>query len=99
MSKWPGEVSSLSSSTFHTWSRDGDSPEPRAQKEVLVGCYRRVLDEVMSQYSPEKLVIGGLSMGAAVASHTVADKPGRADIDGLFYFSYPIHRPGEPEEL
>ena len=38
-------------------------------------------------------------MGAAVASHTVADKPERSDVDGLFYFSYPIHRPGKPEEL
>ncbi len=38
-------------------------------------------------------------MGAAVASHAVADKPGRSDVDGLFYFGYPIHRPGKPEEL
>jgi len=68
-------------------------------KQVLVGCYRTVLDEIRSQYRPQKLVIGGLSMGAAVASHTVADKPERSDVDGLFYFSYPIHRPGKPEEL
>jgi len=72
------------------------TPDP---KEVLVGCYRRVLDEVMSRQRPEKLVIGGLSMGAAVASHVVADKPGRGDVDGLCYLSYPIHRPGRPEEL
>ena len=72
------------------------TPDP---KQVLVGCYRRVLDEVRSQYGPEKLIIGGLSMGAAVASHVVADKPGRSDVDGLFYLSYPIHRPGKPEEL
>ena len=38
-------------------------------------------------------------MGAAVASHVVADKPGRSDVDGLYYLSYPIHRPGRPEEL
>lgn len=38
-------------------------------------------------------------MGAAVSSHVVADQPGKNDIDGLFYFSYPIHRPGKPEEL
>jgi predicted alpha/beta-hydrolase family hydrolase len=38
-------------------------------------------------------------MGAAVASHVVADKPGRGDVDGLCYLSYPIHRPGRPEEL
>ncbi len=38
-------------------------------------------------------------MGAAVASHIVADNPGRSDVDGLFYFSYPIHLPGKPEEL
>ncbi len=72
------------------------TPDP---KKVLVGCYRRVLDEVMSKHSPEKLVIGGLSMGAAVAPHVVADKPGRSDVDGLFYFSYPIHLPGKPEDL
>jgi len=68
-------------------------------KEVLVGCYRKVIDEVMSRKRPEKFVIGGLSMGAAVASHVVADKPGRNDVDGLYYLSYPIHRPGRPEEL
>jgi uncharacterized protein len=72
------------------------TPDP---KEVLVGCYRRVLDEIMSCYSPKKLVIGGLSMGAAVASHVIADKPGRSRVDGLYYLSYPIHRPGRPEEL
>jgi len=71
-------------------------PDP---KQVLVGCYRRVLDEVRSQHSPEEVVIGGLSMGATVASHIVADKPGRSDVDGLFYFSYPIHRLGKSEEL
>jgi len=72
------------------------TPDP---KNVLVGCYRKVLNEVMSHLRPEKLVIGGLSMGAAVASHAVADKPGRSDVDGLYYLSYPIHRPGRPEEL
>jgi len=72
------------------------TPDP---KPVLVGCYRTVLDEIRSRYRPEKLVIGGLLMGAAVASHIVADKPGRSDVDGLFYFSYPIHRPGKPDEL
>lgn len=68
-------------------------------KDELVGCYRRVLDEVAAQHGLEKLVIGGLSLGAAVASHVVADEPGRNDVNGLFYFSYPIHRPREPEEL
>jgi len=72
------------------------TPDP---KQVLVGCYRRVLDEVKSRHNPEKLIIGGLSMGAAVASHVAADKPERSDLDGLFYFGYPIHLPGRPEEL
>lgn len=72
------------------------TPDP---KDVLVGCYRKVLDDVRSRHSPEKLFIGGLSMGAAVASHVVANKPGRSDVDGLYYLSYPIHRPGRPEEL
>jgi predicted alpha/beta-hydrolase family hydrolase len=72
------------------------TPDP---KEVLVGCYRKILDEVSSRQSPGKLVIGGLSMGAAVSSHVVADKSGRSDVDALYYLSYPIHRPGDPEEL
>jgi len=72
------------------------TPDP---KEVLVGCYRRVLDEIRSEFSPKRLIIGGLAMGAAVASHAVTDKPGRGDIEGLFYFGYPIHRPRKPEEL
>ena len=72
------------------------TPNP---KEVLVECYRKVLDEVVSRHRPRKLVIGGLSMGAAVASHVVADTPGRSDVDGLYYLSYPIHRPRRPEEL
>jgi predicted alpha/beta-hydrolase family hydrolase len=58
-------------------------------KQVVVGCYRRVLDEVKSRHNPEKPIIGGLSIGAAVASHVAADKPGRSDLNGLFYFGYP----------
>jgi predicted alpha/beta-hydrolase family hydrolase len=70
-------------------------PDP---KDVLVGCYRKVLDEVRTQHL-EKLVIGGMGLGAAVASHTVSDAPGRSDVDGLFFLGYPIHRPDDPEEL
>src|SRR5437867_12423175 len=54
-----------------------------------------------SQVSPKPGETGhrGIVVGAAVASHVVADKPGRSDVDGLFYLSYPIHRTGRPEEL
>lgn len=71
-------------------------PDP---KKVLVACYRRVLDDIRSRLeSPRKLFMGGLSMGAAVASHVVTDTV-RVDVDGLFFLSYPIHMPGRPEEL
>jgi predicted alpha/beta-hydrolase family hydrolase len=44
---------------------------------------------------PNRLVIGGKSMGGRIASH-VAD---RAGVAGLVCLGYPFHPPGQPEKL
>ena len=66
--------------------------------EVLVDCYERVVEVTRkSEWKPKRLFLGGVSMGAAVASHVVADRAEIPELTGLFFLSYPFHRPGTPE--
>jgi len=68
--------------------------------EVLVECYRRVVEDTRnSEWKPKSLFLGGISMGAAVGSHVVADGPDIPEVKGLFFLSYPIHRPKTPDVL
>lgn len=68
--------------------------------EVLVECYQQVVQEARSsEWKPKSLFVGGISMGAAVASHVVADGAGIPTVKGLFFLSYPLHRPRSPEVL
>jgi predicted alpha/beta-hydrolase family hydrolase len=49
--------------------------------EVLVDSYQRVVEETRDgEWKPNNIFLGGVPMGAAVASHVVAD---RADISEL----------------
>lgn len=59
---------------------------------VLTGFYG---DVVRQLGEPEKLVIGGKSMGGRIAS-MVADDLG---VGGLVCLGYPFHPPGKPENL
>ncbi len=53
--------------------------------EVLFECYRRVVEETRkSKWKPKVLFLGGISMGAAVASHVVADGADIPGVKGLF---------------
>lgn len=52
-------------------------------------------DAVISDLGPERLVIGGKSMGGRIAS-MVADRTG---VQGLVCLGYPFHPPGRPEKL
>ena len=45
------------------------------------------------------VVIGGQSYGGRVASMVAADQAAEHPVRGLVLFSYPLHRPGHPEEL
>jgi uncharacterized protein len=67
------------------------------KREVLEASYRRVIEEVKSgKYRPERIFVGGKSMGGRIASQVVASG---VDVDGLFFLGYPLHRPGRPEML
>lgn len=52
-------------------------------------------DAVIGDLGPERLVIGGKSMGGRIAS-MVADRTG---VQGLVCLGYPFHPPGRPEKL
>ncbi len=65
------------------------------RKDMLVNCYKAVLDDARkSQWHPHSMFLGGISLGAAVASHVISDGPDIAEVKGLFFLSYPIHKPG-----
>ncbi|MBX3111621.1 MAG: alpha/beta fold hydrolase [Fimbriimonadaceae bacterium] len=63
---------------------------------VLMETYRAVVASVREELKPERLVIGGHSMGGRVASMVEAE--GRT-ADGLLLFGYPLHPPGQLEKL
>jgi predicted alpha/beta-hydrolase family hydrolase len=66
--------------------------------EVLAECYRRVVEDTRkSEWKPKSLFLGGISMGAAVGSHVVAEGPDIPEVKGLFFLSYPLHRPKSPD--
>ena len=66
---------------------------PRGNAERAVTVYEGLLREV-----GEPAVIGGHSYGGRVASMLAATDAGR-DVLGLVLLSYPLHRPGHPEDL
>lgn len=63
---------------------------------VLVKTYRAVIDSVREKLSPEKLIIGGHSMGGRTAS--MLESEGKT-ADGLLLFGYPLHPPGQPHKM
>jgi uncharacterized protein len=68
------------------------------KKTDLVECYRRVIEDAQkSQWKPRNLFLGGIALGAAVASHVIADGPDIPAVKGLFFLSYPIHRPARTD--
>jgi uncharacterized protein len=66
-------------------------PMPRL-KECITAVVARVREEI----KPNKLIIGGRSMGGRAASMLAAD--GFA-CDGLLLLAYPLHPPGKPDQL
>jgi hypothetical protein len=58
---------------------------------VLEATWLAVIEAV---HGPERLVVGGRSMGGRIASQVVAKG---AAADALALFAYPLHPPGRPE--
>jgi predicted alpha/beta-hydrolase family hydrolase len=75
---------------YMTRRRKTGSRRPPDRPEVLLESWRQVI----AAHSPERLVIGGKSMGGRMAS-MVADSAGVA---GLVCLGYPFHPPGKPEK-
>jgi predicted alpha/beta-hydrolase family hydrolase len=68
------------------------SPDRQPQ---LVACWRSVADWVKRELAPEKLFLGGRSMGGRMASYLVADG---YPCDGVFFLAYPLHPPGKRDQ-
>jgi uncharacterized protein len=66
------------------------------KQPVLEATYNDVVQEIVDDRSPQRLFIGGKSMGGRIGSHIVAN--GTA-ADGLVYLGYPLHPPGRPERI
>jgi uncharacterized protein len=66
------------------------------RQPVLEETYRAIVDHVRTAISPDKLVLGGKSMGGRIASHIVASG---TEVDGLVFLGYPLHPPGRPERI
>lgn len=68
--------------------RETGTKRPPDRAPVLLDTWRTVIGEL----GPEKLVIGGKSLGCRIAS-MVADEAG---VRGLVCLGYPFHGPGKP---
>lgn len=66
------------------------------RREKLEECYRAIIDAVVAEFDPGRLVVGGKSMGGRMASYIAA-----ADdrIDGLLFLGYPLHPAGQPDRM
>jgi predicted alpha/beta-hydrolase family hydrolase len=63
---------------------------------LLMETTAAVVARVREERSPERLVIGGRSMGGRAASMLAADG---FEADGLLLLAYPLHPAGQPEKL
>jgi predicted alpha/beta-hydrolase family hydrolase len=66
-------------------------PQPKLQAR-----YRSVVADVIAEYRPRRVIIGGKSMGGRVASYIAGDTP---DVSALVFLGYPLHPPGKPDQL
>ncbi|HET9220729.1 MAG TPA: alpha/beta family hydrolase [Terriglobia bacterium] len=68
-------------------------PDPQPKLQAL---YRQIVEEVSDTHHPEKLIIGGKSMGGRVASYIAGDSK---QVNGLVFLGYPLHPPGKQDQL
>jgi predicted alpha/beta-hydrolase family hydrolase len=79
---------------FPYTERGSRRPDPMP---LLVDTVAAVTHRVRDELTPEKLVIGGRSMGGRAASMLAAEREKVAD--GLLLLAYPLHPAGKPEKL
>jgi uncharacterized protein len=74
-------------------ARGSGRPDPMP---VLMDTTAAVVARARAELSPERVVIGGRSMGGRAASMLAAD---RYEADGLLLLAYPLHPAGQPAKL
>jgi predicted alpha/beta-hydrolase family hydrolase len=62
----------------------------------LTACFEAVVARVRDELEPERLIIGGRSMGGRAASMLAAEG---FRADGLLLLAYPLHPPGQTDKL
>jgi predicted alpha/beta-hydrolase family hydrolase len=93
-----GAAGDASSMTPHTTglTRRGIAARAVPERGKLPSRAEKAIDVFRAAIGDGRdAVVGGHSYGGRVASLLAADQPVR----GLVLFSYPLHRPGHPEEL
>jgi predicted alpha/beta-hydrolase family hydrolase len=80
---------------FNFVYREKKSSRPD-QMPKLTACITAVVDRVRAELNPQRIIIGGRSMGGRAASMLAAE--GFA-CDGLLLLAYPLHPPGRPQQL
>ncbi len=68
-------------------------PDPMPK---LRACFTAVVEHVRAELAPQRLILGGRSMGGRTASMLAAEG---FDCDGLLLLAYPLHPAGGPEKL
>jgi predicted alpha/beta-hydrolase family hydrolase len=63
---------------------------------ILVNTYQEVVATLRKELSPDRVIVGGHSMGGRVASMMEAEQ---GSADGLLLFGYPLHPPGQLDKL
>jgi predicted alpha/beta-hydrolase family hydrolase len=65
--------------------------------DVLLGTWRAAIDAVRSRLEPERLAVGGKSMGGRMATMLAAEPD--VAVERLVLLGYPLHPPGKPQQL
>ena len=63
---------------------------------VLQACVTAVVERARQELQPQRVIIGGRSMGGRAASMLAAKG---FEADGLLLLAYPLHPAGKPEQL
>ena len=69
---------------------------PPDRMPKLLECFKAVADRARAELKPDKLFLGGHSMGGRAASHLAAEG---YPCDGCILLSYPLHPAGQPHKL
>lgn len=80
---------------FNFVYRERKSSRPDAMPK-LTACIQAVVEHTRRELNPDRLIIGGRSMGGRAASMMAAES---FACDGLLLLAYPLHPPGRPQQL